>query len=183
MASSVLIVDDSLTVRMDLSEAFEAAGFSTLLASTVGEARKLLELRPVSALILDVILPDEDGIELLREIRAAQSAEAPFVLLLSSEADVRDRIRGISVGADDYVGKPYDTSYVIARVRELVRARKPVAALARQTILLIDDSLTFRSELGAALEAANYAVVTAADGDEASESQTAFDRPRSSSIV
>jgi len=166
VASSVLIVDDSLTVRMDLSEAFEAAGFSTLLASTVGEARKLLELRPVSALILDVILPDEDGIVLLREIRAAQSAEAPFVLLLSSEADVRDRIRGISVGADDYVGKPYDTSYVIARVRELVRARKPVAALARQTILLIDDSLTFRSELGAALEAANYAVVTAADGDE-----------------
>ena len=166
MASSVLIVDDSLTVRMDLSEAFEAAGFSTLLASTVGEARKLLELRPVSAVILDVILPDEDGIELLREIRAAQSAEAPFVLLLSTEADVRDRIRGISVGADDYVGKPYDTSYVIARVRELVRARKPVAALGRQTILIIDDSLTFRTELGAALELANYAVVTAVDGDE-----------------
>jgi len=163
---SVLIVDDSLTVRMDLSEAFEAAGFATVLASTVAEARKQLELQPVSAVILDVILPDEDGIELLREIRATQSADAPFVLLLSTEADVRDRIRGIRVGADDYVGKPYDTSYVIARVRELLRARKPVAAPAQQTILIIDDSLTFRSELGAALEVANYAVVTAADGDE-----------------
>jgi len=163
---AVLIVDDSLTVRMDLSEAFEAAGFSTLLASTVAEARKILEQAPVSAVILDVILPDEDGIELLREIRAAQSSEAPFVLLLSTEADVRDRIRGIRVGADDYVGKPYDTSYVIARVRELLRARKPIDAPAQQTILIIDDSATFRAELGAALEAAKYAVVMATDGEE-----------------
>ncbi|HEY0466707.1 MAG TPA: response regulator, partial [Polyangiaceae bacterium] len=142
------------------------AGFSTLLASTVAEARSQLLQHSVSAVILDVILPDEDGIELLREIRAAQSAESPFVLLLSTEADVRDRIRGISVGADDYVGKPYDTSYVIARVRELLRARKPVGTPAQQTILIIDDSPTFRGELGAALENANYVVVTAADGEE-----------------
>jgi len=166
VSASVLVVDDSLTVRMDLSEAFEAAGFSTLLASTVAEARKVLAEQSVSAVILDVILPDEDGIELLREIRAAQSVEPPFVLLLSTEADVRDRIRGISVGADDYVGKPYDTSYVIARVRELLRGRQPIDAPARQTILIIDDSPTFRAELGAALEVANYAVVTAADGEE-----------------
>lgn len=166
MAASVLVVDDSLTVRMDLSEAFEAAGFSTLLASSVAEARKILAEKPVSAVILDVILPDEDGIELLREIRATQSSDAPFVLLLSTEADVRDRIRGIRVGADDYVGKPYDTSYVIARVRELLRSRQPVETPARQTILIIDDSPTFRGELGAALEVANYAVVMAADGEE-----------------
>jgi two-component system NtrC family sensor kinase len=164
--ASVLIVDDSLTVRMDLCEAFEAAGFLTLLASTVAEARKILERELVSAVILDVILPDEDGIELLREIRAEESSEAPFVLLLSTEADVRDRIRGISVGADDYVGKPYETSYVIARVRELLRARKPILAPAQQTILIIDDSPTFRAELGAALEVGNYAVVMAADGEE-----------------
>ncbi|MEI9938661.1 MAG: response regulator [Pseudomonadota bacterium] len=166
MSPAVLIVDDSLTVRMDLSEAFDAAGFSTLLASTVAEARKILEQQRVSAVILDVILPDEDGIQLLREIRAAQSTETPFVLLLSTEADVRDRIRGISVGADDYVGKPYDTSYVIARVRELLRARKPVDSQVLQTILIIDDSPTFRAELGAALETASYAVVLAADGEE-----------------
>ena len=166
MAASILIVDDSLTVRMDLSEAFEAAGYSTLLASTVAEAKAVLAREPVSAVILDVILPDEDGIELLREIRATQAADSPFVLLLSTEADVRDRIRGIRVGADDYVGKPYDTNYVIARVRELLRSRQPLAAPTRQTILIIDDSSTFRAELGAALEVANYSVVTAADGEE-----------------
>ena len=166
MNRTVLIVDDSLTVRMDLSDAFEAAGFRPVLATTVAEGRSALAREPVVAVILDVILPDEDGIALLREVRATQSSDSPFVLLLSSEADVRDRIRGIRVGADDYVGKPYDTSYVIARVRELLRGRRSVDTSTRQTILVIDDSPTFRSELAEALERANYAVVTAADGEE-----------------
>ena len=166
MPPVVLIVDDSLTVRMDLSEAFEAVGFRPVLATTVAEARRALERESVAAVILDVILPDEDGIELLREIRAAQSPNSPFVLLLSSEADVRDRIRGLRVGADDYVGKPYDTAYVTARVRELLRTRLAAEAPGRQTILIIDDSPTFRAELSAALELANYGVVVAADGEE-----------------
>ncbi|MEO8904486.1 MAG: response regulator [Polyangiaceae bacterium] len=162
----VLVVDDSLTVRMDLSEAFEAAGFRVVLAATVADGRSALAREPVAAVILDLILPDDDGIELLREVRATQNANSPFVLLLSSEADVRDRIRGIRVGADDYVGKPYDTSYVIARVRDLLRGRRTSDSGGRQTILVIDDSMTFRSELAEALERANYAVVTAADGEE-----------------
>ena len=167
MAPVVLIVDDSLTVRMDLSEAFAAAGFRTVLAASVAEARLCLQREPVAIAILDVILPDEDGIQLLREIRAVQRVDSPFVLVLSSEADVRDRVRGLRVGADDYVGKPYDTRYIIARARELLRARFPSeAGNPQQTILIIDDSPTFRAELAAALELANYAVVTAADGEE-----------------
>jgi two-component system NtrC family sensor kinase len=162
----VLIVDDSLTVRMDLCDAFEGAGFRVALAATVADARRVLAREPVAVVILDVILPDEDGIELLREIRATQSADSPFVLLLSTEADVRDRIRGIQLGADDYVGKPYDASYVIPRVRELLRSRRSSVNPGKQTILIIDDSRTFRAELSAALEGADYAVVTAADGEE-----------------
>ncbi|HEX3775896.1 MAG TPA: response regulator [Polyangiaceae bacterium] len=166
MMPVALIVDDSLTVRMDLAEAFETAGFRVLLATTVAEGRNLLNSEPIDVVILDVILPDQDGIELLREIRAVPSSEAPFVLLLSSEADVRDRIRGIQVGADDYVGKPYDASYVIARASGLLRSRKPALAAARQTILVIDDSSTFRNELRDALERAEYVVVTTSDGEE-----------------
>ncbi len=166
MLPVALIVDDSLTVRMDLSEAFEAAGFRPLLAATVAASAGDPEARAVDVAILDVVLPDEDGTELLREIRAHQSSESPFVLLLSTEAEVRDRIRGIQVGADDYVGKPYDTSYVIARVRELLRSRRPAGASGEQTILVIDDSATFRAELSTALAAAHYAVVTASNGEE-----------------
>ena len=166
MKPVVLIVDDSLTVRMDLAEAFQAAGFRPVLSTTVAEARRALQTEPIDVAILDVVLPDEDGIELLREIRSTQHATSPFVLLLSSEADVRDRIRGIQVGADDYVGKPYDANYVIARARELLRSRTSAGTATRQTILVVDDSPTFRAELQAALELANYAVVTAADGEE-----------------
>ncbi len=166
MKPVVLIVDDSLTVRMDLAEAFQAAGFRPVLSTTVAEARRALQTEPVDVAILDVVLPDADGIELLREIRSTQHATSPFVLLLSSEAEVRDRIRGIQVGADDYVGKPYDANYVIARARELLRSRTSAGTATRQTILVVDDSPTFRAELQAALELANYAVVTAADGEE-----------------
>ena len=170
MLPVVLIVDDSLTVRMDLSDAFESAGFRSILAATVSEARLALAREPIAAVILDVILPDEDGIDLLREIRVAESSEPPFVLLLSAEADVRDRIRGIQFGADDYVGKPYDTSYVIARVRELLRSRRPVPGVAKPQlvvgVVIVEDSVTFRSELAAALELADYTVVAAESGEE-----------------
>jgi len=166
MKPVALIVDDSLTVRMDLADVFDSAGFRAVLATTAAEARRALATEPIDVAILDVVLPDEDGIELLREIRNTQRESSPFVLLLSSEVDVRDRIRGMRVGADDYIGKPYDANYVIARVRELLRSRNPAIGVAQQTILVVDDSPTFRERLRVALEQASYAVVTAISGED-----------------
>jgi len=164
VTGSVLIVDDSLTVRMDLSEALEAAGFRTFLCASAAEARAALAREIPSLVVLDVVLPDGDGVDLLKEIRASASAATP-VLMLSTEADVRDRIRGLQMGADDYVGKPYDISYVVARARELLTiASYPPPANA--TILVIDDSETFREALRAALEKAGYIVLTASSGEE-----------------
>src|SRR3984957_376925 len=158
MNGKVLIVDDSLTVRMDLSEALEAAGYQPLLCSSLGGARDALAVQSVDLIILDVLLPDGDGVDLLKEIRAAPGTREVPILMLSSEADVHDRIRGMQTGADDYVGKPYDAGYVVARGRELVRLRqnqgaRPAAA-ENASILVIDDSLTSRAELRQALEGA-----------------------------
>ncbi len=124
MADPILIVDDSLTVRMDLVEALEAAGYSTLQAATAAEARQCLQNHTVSVIILDVVLPDADGVEFLAELKGEAQKAAPFVLLLSSEAEVRDRIRGMSVGADDYIGKPYDVNRVVVRTGELLASRQ-----------------------------------------------------------
>ena len=164
MNGTVLIVDDSLTVRMDLGDAFSDAGFETRLCSTLVEARSALDDTSPDVVILDILLPDGDGIQFLQEVRASRASDA-VVVMLSTEAEIRDRIRGLQTGADEYVGKPYDSGYVVAKVRELLQARRRSTTSAT-TILIIDDSTTFREELRRALEAANYAVVTAATGEE-----------------
>lgn len=166
MTALVLIVDDSLTVRMNLMEAFEAAGVSAAPCATGAEARKALAGDSFALVILDVLLPDIDGVELLREIREAPRTSATPVILLSTEAEVRHRIRGLTTGADEYIGKPYEPSYVIARARELMRREESAGAPPRETILIIDDSLTFREELKEALELASYRVLAAATGEE-----------------
>ncbi len=160
---TVLLVDDSLTVRMDLIEAFEGADLDVIACATLAEARDVLARGPIAAVVLDVVLPDGDGIELLREIRAAHG-DMP-VLMLSTESEVRDRVRALQTGADEYVGKPYDRSYVVAKARELVRARAPVAG-SRPTVLVIDDSATFRETLRVAIERAGYDVVLAESGED-----------------
>ena len=90
--------------------------------------------------------------------------------MLSSEADVKDRIRGLTTGANDYVGKPYDAAFVVARGRELLRLRAQEntgpAAAEKATILVIDDSVTFREELRRALEQSGYRVITATSGEK-----------------
>jgi two-component system, NtrC family, sensor kinase len=165
VTATILILDDSLTVRMDLAEAFERAGFAVAPCASVADARAVLVERPVDVLILDVLLPDGDGVDFLAEVRAGSLSATAVALVLSTEAEVKDRVRGLQTGADEYVGKPYDVGYVVARTHELLRARAH-GPDDETTVLVIDDSLTFREGLRQACEAAGYRVITAADGDE-----------------
>lgn len=165
MIETALIIDDSLTVRMDLAEAFESAGFAVALCASAEAARDAIQTTRAAVIVLDVVLPDGDGISLLPEIRASASCAGAVVLMLSSEAEVRDRVRAIQTGADEYVGKPYDRAYVVAKARELLRARGTSEAKSA-TVLVIDDSVTFRERLREALEADGYTVATAASGEE-----------------
>jgi DNA-binding response OmpR family regulator len=150
---------------MDLHEAFESDGFATVLCATGAEARAAFAGADFQAAVLDVQLPDADGLELMRELRARPDRSDVVTVLLSSEAEVADRLEGLRTGADEYVGKPYDTGYVVARVRQLLgEESKP--ADDRATVLIIDDSLTFREELREFLEGEGYAVLTAPSGEE-----------------
>jgi len=164
MNDTILIVDDSLTVRMDLADAFQAAGFTVKLCADGATARAALSSVPLGLVVLDVVLPDADGVEILGEIRANPLLAQIPVLMLSSEAEVKDRIRGLKTGATEYAGKPYDIGYVVARARELLQVNSAVSDKAR--ILVIDDSATFREELSAALVAAGYEVLKAHSGED-----------------
>ena len=181
MSYCALVVDDSLTVRMDLAEALRSAGFESLLAATLAEARVLLERELPDVLVLDVLLPDGDGIDLLREIRASARLVGTIVFLLSSEVEVHDRVRGLRSGADEYVGKPYDAGYIVAKARELLRRRSTNHSPQRPSVLVIDDSATSRALLSRALDGASYDVLEAVTGEEGL--RVAADRRPSAIIV
>lgn len=166
MRPQVLIADDSLTVRMDLQEKFESIGFVTTICATLSAARKALKEGTYALVILDVLMPDGSGIDLLHEIKSSPETAALPVILLSTEAEVRDRVRGLKTGADEYVGKPYDTGHVLARARQLVGTTKSEVESSGSKLLLIDDSPTFRNEFKLVLENAGYTVVTAETGEE-----------------
>ena len=159
MKPQVLIVDDSLTVRMDLEQAFAAAGFAPVLCGDLKTARLALENGPFALVVLDVLLPDGDGIEWLQELKQDPATSGLPVLVLSTEAEVKDRIRGLAIGADDFVGKPYDRGYMIHRAQELLRSL-PCESPSRGSplVLVIDDSVSVREELKATLESRGYAV-------------------------
>ncbi|MBV8879366.1 MAG: response regulator [Planctomycetaceae bacterium] len=162
---SVLVVDDSLTVRMDLAEQFEAAGMAVRPCATLSEAREWLTRGTFGLVVLDVLLPDGDGLDLLGEIKAA-SPGLP-VILLSSEAEVKARIRGLTRGADGYVGKPYEPSLLLSEARRLIQQQEaPKSDAPGASVLVIDDSLTARESLKAELEQAGYRVLLAGTGEE-----------------
>jgi two-component system, NtrC family, sensor kinase len=165
MNHRVLIVDDSLTVRMDLHEAFEANGFDTLLCATGAQARTAFAGADFQVAVLDVLLPDADGLELLTELRRMPGRAGVVTVLLSTEDEVHDRLAGLRIGADEYVGKPYDAGYVVARARQLL-GDDPGRSDDRTTVLVMDDSMTFREQLRELLEAEGYAVLTAPSGEE-----------------
>jgi len=172
MKPHVLVVDDSLTIRMDLRGALTAAGFEVTLCETKRAAELLLNTQRFNAVILDVMLPDGDGVEILRHVRSlAEGADTP-VVMLSGEAEVRDRVRGLAMGADEYVGKPYNIAYFIRCLRGLCRRERsttppPVSIVGCRRILAVDDSPTFLAHLGRMLREDGHDVVLARSGREA----------------
>jgi two-component system NtrC family sensor kinase len=165
MSPVVLIVDDSLTVRMDLAQAFETDGFTPTTVATLADARAALDRQAADIIVLDVMLPDGDGVDLLAELRTRPALADAIILMLSTEAEVGDRVRGIRGGADEYIGKPYDTRHVIAKSRELLRARGNSRAPSSDsaTILLIDAD---PHHLADVLRAEDYDLITAVTGEE-----------------
>ncbi|MBT0773618.1 response regulator [Kineosporia sp. J2-2] len=164
---TVLILDDSLTVRMDLVRAFEEAGWRTMPCATVATAWERLAAEPVDCVVLDVVLPDGNGVDVLRQLRTDPGTAALPVLMLSTEAEVQDRIRGLRTGADEYLGKPYDSGYLVARAQELIASGTAVPEAGAEhvvRVLVIDDSPDVRDRFADLLRASGYEVVQADSG-------------------
>jgi two-component system, OmpR family, response regulator len=132
----VLVVDDESTLAELLSMALRYEGWDVRSAGDGGAAvRAAREFRP-DAVILDVMLPDMDGLEVLRRLRG-EAPEMP-VLFLTAKDSVEDRIAGLTAGGDDYVTKPFSLEEVVARLRGLMR-RAGRAAMRADAELVVGD--------------------------------------------
>ena len=116
--STILVVDDEQIVREVVVRYLERDGFRTLEAATGDEAQRLLEEQPPSLVVLDVMLPGIDGLELCRWIRSR--SDLPIVML-TARGEETDRIVGLELGADDYLTKPFSPRELAVRVRNLLR--------------------------------------------------------------
>jgi two-component system NtrC family sensor kinase len=164
MSERALVVEDSLTVRMDLLEVLEDVEFTVTATGSLHDARAALGDTGggFRVVVLDVWLPDGDGVTFLAELRRSPATAHLPVIVLSTEAEAPARLRGLMTGADAYLGKPYDRDELGALARALAARTSTPAA----TVLLIDDSATFRAELAEGLEGAGYRVLVGASGEE-----------------
>jgi len=114
----VLLVEDDTVISRMLAETLAESGFAARAASTASEMDRMLERGDIDIVLLDVMLPGEDGFSICRRLRAASGV--PIIMVTALDADV-DRIIGLEIGADDYVAKPFNTRELIARIRALMR--------------------------------------------------------------
>jgi len=115
----ILLVEDDAVLSNGLSNALQQSGYTLSTSNTGSHALQLLDIEIFDLIILDLGLPDMDGIEILRRVRR-KKLTLP-VLILTARDEVNDRIEGINQGADDYLTKPFDLGELEARVHALIR--------------------------------------------------------------
>jgi len=125
MPASILIVEDEPAILELVAVNLEHAGYDTLRAKNAEDAAQLLvEVLP-DLVLLDWMLPGQSGLSLARRLRAdARTRELP-IIFLTARAEELDKVAGLEVGADDYITKPFSTKELVARIRALLRRRKP----------------------------------------------------------
>ena len=139
--SYIAIVDDDGAIRNSLGRALRMENYDVELFEDGGSALKAIQLRAPEAIILDLQLPDIDGLEVCRRIRRA--GDATPILMLTARDAVNDRVEGLDVGADDYLVKPFDLAELLARLRALLRRRAVVDG--DESILRFEDVSLNRS--------------------------------------
>ncbi|MCP3099979.1 response regulator transcription factor [Myxococcus sp. K15C18031901] len=125
-ARRVLVVEDDSAIRRGIVDALRFEGYEVLEAGARGEGQHLAERTPVDLVLLDLVLPDGDGLELLGAVR--KSRPTLPVIILTARGQEEDRVRGLKLGADDYVVKPFSVRELLARAGAVLRrsAERPV---------------------------------------------------------
>jgi DNA-binding response OmpR family regulator len=138
----ILVVEDDRDIAELVERYLEKAGFGVELLASGSEALSAIAARPPDLLILDLMLPHVDGLDVCRSVRAnAATAEIP-IIMLTARAEESERIVGLELGADDYIAKPFSPNELVARVRALLRRSRresPVTAQVTYGRIVVDS--------------------------------------------
>ncbi|WP_434779003.1 two-component system response regulator PmrA [Neisseria sp. Ec49-e6-T10] len=129
----ILIVEDDPLLQKGLEKAIQKEAYTCTCASTAQEAELFLQTENYSAILLDLGLPDKDGLELLKQWRS-HNINLPVLILTARDA-LEDRVKGLDAGADDYLIKPFELVELFARLRALIRRHQG----ASDNLIIIDD--------------------------------------------
>ncbi|MSP51598.1 MAG: response regulator transcription factor [Alphaproteobacteria bacterium] len=138
MASTIALVDDDRNILTSVTMALEAEGFKVSAYSNGADALRALSGRPVDLVVLDIKMPNMDGMELLRKLRRTSNVPAIF---LTSKDDEVDEVLGLKIGADDYIRKPFSQRLLIERVRAVIRRSDGTAEGQEDTKRIVRGSL------------------------------------------
>jgi two-component system copper resistance phosphate regulon response regulator CusR len=148
----ILVIEDERRIAEFVCRGLTEAGYTAQAASSGERALALLERNEYDLLLLDLMLPDMDGLELLGKVRSRQPS--PAVLILSALGAVDDRVKGLERGADDYLGKPFSFAELLARVRALLRRGGSGAERLQVGDLVLDCARRKVTRAGDAIELA-----------------------------
>jgi DNA-binding response OmpR family regulator len=127
-AQRLLLIDDDARLAAMVGDYLRNAGFEVDVAATLAAGRERLRDGSYDALLLDLMLPDGDGLDFTRTLRADARTRRLPLLMLTARGEPLDRIVGLELGADDYLGKPFEPRELLARVKALLRRAQPEAA-------------------------------------------------------
>ncbi|MBS0003554.1 MAG: phosphate regulon transcriptional regulator PhoB [Thioalkalivibrio sp.] len=128
MSLHILLVEDDAAVREVLALPLQKAGFTVSEAADVRQARESMLLREPDLILLDWMLPDVSGVEWARTLKEAPHTRELPIIMLTARGEEEDRVRGLEVGADDYVTKPFSPRELIARIRAVLRRTTPTSS-------------------------------------------------------
>lgn len=118
MSKEILLIEDDTRLAEMVRDYLGESGYAVTLSGTVSEGLALHERHDYDAIILDIMLPDGDGLEVCRNLRATDTVP---ILMLTAKGDPMDRVVGLELGADDYLPKPFDPRELLARLRAILR--------------------------------------------------------------
>lgn len=150
----VLVVEDNSKMASSLQRGLGEHGFAVDVAATGADGERAMNDQHYDVIVLDLMLPDRDGVELCRALR--ESRDATPILMLSALSSTRDKIAGLDSGADDYLAKPFEFDELLSRVRALLRRRESSeATIIRHGDLVLDLTKRIATRAGNAIPLTN----------------------------